>query len=150
MAIKDVRDALLTQIKNDADIIAEFGSNVDYGLGKNISMSLLPKSIRIIQLGIDPEKNTEIGGGYIFANYRFHIVAIFALSSDETVKTAEDRESNYDRLIKKAITKDYELGGSATDVELGRTFFRTHPEKDGVYFVLIEVIVMNYEQESVR
>lgn len=158
MDIKTARDALITQFKNDTDLATEVSNNIDYGLGKKVLTAMLPKSIRVVQIGIgdpqnsDGEQEADFSGGHewVFVPYRFHVVGIFKLSDGENEKSAEDRESTFNRLIRKAICKDRTLGGVANNTDIGRTFFRTHPEDDTVYFVLIEVTVWTYEKADTR
>jgi len=160
MDTKTVRNALITQLKADADILTEFivppasAANIDYGISRDVGPSMLPKSIRVVQLGRgrsenDAEIDAEFGGEYqgVWENYRFHVVAVFAESD---AKKAEDTESTHDRLIRKAITKDYSLGNVVTDLSMGRTFYRTHPERDGIHFVIIETSARKLVNASVR
>jgi len=58
-------------------------------------------------------------------------------------------ESSADRVIRKALAKDYTLQNYAIDIALGRTFFRAIPEKNK-YFVIIELSVRVLEQASIR
>lgn len=158
MEIKTVRDALINALKADPDIISKIGANkVDYGLGRSVKNTMLPRSIRVVQLGRgkteeDAEEIADFGGGsaYVWASYRFHVVVIFQLAEGEDEKDAEDYESDYDRIIRKAISADCTLGGIITDVELGRTILRQHPEKEGIYFVLLEVSALAYESATDR
>jgi len=150
MEIATVRNAIIDQLKNDADIIALCGADaVDYGLGRQFPESL--PALRIIQLGRDEEEEAESGDGdpFIWVNYRFHLAYIFEIQSDEDEKTVEDMESSADRVIRKALAKDYTLQNYAIDIALGRTFFRAIPEKNK-YFVIIELSVRVLEQASIR
>lgn len=158
--IKDIRNAYISQLKADSDIAIEFtvapatGANIDYGISKDVGMSMLPKSLRIVQLGRgttmdNAEIDAEFSGGYqwVWSRYRFNVVATFA---ENDAKKAEDAESKIDRLIRKAITKDYSLGNVVTNVDVGRTFFRSHPDKDGIHFVIIETSALKHERADVR
>lgn len=158
MEIKTVRNALIATIRLDTDIISKFGADkVDYGLGRSVKKIMLPRSIRVVQLGRgkteeDAEEIADFGGGsaYVWASYRFHVVAIFQLAEGEDEKDAEDYESDYDRIMRKAISADCTIGGIVTDVEFGRTILRQHPEKEGIYFVLLEVNALSYESATER
>ena len=160
MEIKTVRNALIDRLKADSGILSKIdAAQIDYGLGRNISgvLASKPVAIRVIQLGRgnttdDAEEAADFGGGqeYVWAKYRFHVVVIFQLVEDETEKDAEDYESDYDRIIRKAISADCTLGGIVTDIELGRTLIRQLPEKDTIYFVLLEVNALVYESSTER
>ncbi len=158
MEIKTVRDALINTLKANPDIISKIGADkVDYGFGRSISKNMLPHSIRVVQLGRgktdeDAEEIADFGGGseYVWASYRFHVVVVFQLVEGEDEKDAEDYESDYDRIVRKAISADCTLGGIVTDVELGRTLIRQLPEKDTIYFVLVEVSALSYESARER
>uniref|UniRef100_A0A6H1ZA52 Tail protein n=1 Tax=viral metagenome TaxID=1070528 RepID=A0A6H1ZA52_9ZZZZ len=152
--IADIRDALITQLKADTDIKDIFSTRIDYGLGRNVTLDMLPNCVRIVQLGrgvtaTDAEIEAEFGSGYtwVWAHYRLHVIAIFEQSNE---KTAEDAESDYDRKLRKAITKDRGLGGLVTDIDIGRTVFRTHPEKDSTHYVILEITALTHERSDVR
>lgn len=158
MEIKTVRDALINALKADPDIVGKIGAaKVDYGLGRNINKNMLPRSIRIVQLGrggtgTEAEETADFGGGteYVWASYRFHVVVIFQLVEGEDERDAEDYESEYDRIVRKAISASPTLGSVVTDIELGRTIIRQLPEKDAIYFILIEVNAIAYESATDR
>ncbi len=157
MDIATVRNALVTTLKGDADLTAEIGASlIDYGLGRKITVDMLPLCIRVKQLGRgdtfeDAEAEDEVGAGkvWVWCLYRFHVVVIFAEKDGETAKQVEDRESTYDRLLRKALSKR-DLGGVVVDVELGRTSLLSHPEKDSIHMVLLEIHAKTHEQQDVR
>jgi len=152
--IATVRNAMITQMKGDTALAAEFlTTQISYGLGNQIKAAdILPKAIRVVQLGRGEETPEEFGGGvtWVSVPYRFHVLALFILDNDETEADGEDRSSSYDRLIRKSISKDTTLGGSVRNTELGRTFFLTHPEKSDMKLVLVEVTATSHEQSDVR
>jgi hypothetical protein len=148
MEIKAVRDAVITQLKADPDVIATVGaSKIGKGIGKKVLSSMLPLSIRVVQLGRgensqDAEVLDEIlgnGNVSVWEMYRFHVVGVFQLADGETEEDAEDIESNLDRIIRKALTTDYSLNDVVSEIILGRTVFRNLPEEDSTYFVIVEV-----------
>ncbi|OPY03571.1 MAG: hypothetical protein A4E60_00236 [Syntrophorhabdus sp. PtaB.Bin047] len=158
MEIKTVRNALINTLKTNPDIISKIGADkVGYGLGRNINKNMLPRSIRVVQLGrggtgTEAEEAADFGGGteYVWAKYRFHVVVVFQLVEGEDEKDAEDYESDYDRIVRKAISANCTLGSVVTDIELGRTLIRQLPEKDTIYFVLLEVNALSYESTTER
>lgn len=158
MEIKTARNALINSLKADPDVTSKIGADkVDYGLGRNVKKEMLPRSIRVVQLGRgktddDAEEVADFGGGseYVWARYRFHVVVIFQLVEGEDEKDAEDYQSDYDRIVRKAVSANCTLGGIVTDIELGRTLIRQLAEKDTIYFVLIEVAALSYESANER
>ena len=155
MEIKTVRDGLVAVLKADPDIISKIGAaQVDYGLPRKINQAMLVKgsAIRVVSRGRGEEEMADSGGGetFVWAPYRFHVVTVFQLTDTEDEKDAEDYESDYDRIMRKAISNGYTLNGIATDVEFGDTVLRQHPEKDTIYFVLLEVTALVYESATER
>jgi len=137
-----VRDAMIVQLKADADLTAQIpAANIDYGLSKNLVKSLLPKSLRIVSVRIDEDELAEYGAGYqwYWRPYVFNAVVIFALDDTQDEKDGEDYESLYDFVLRKALTKEFSLGGAALKIELGKTFFFTHDEQEKVRMVLLQV-----------
>jgi hypothetical protein len=158
MEIKTVRNALINTLKTNPDIISKIGADkVGYGLGRNINKNMLPRSIRVVQLGrggtgTEAEEAADFGGGteYVWVSYRFHVVVIFQLVEGEDERDAEDYESEYDRIARKAISASTTIGSVVTDIKLGRTLIRQLAEKDTIYFVLIEVTAIAYESATER
>lgn len=144
-----VRNAIVSQLQADPDIISYIGaSNVDYGLGRAYPETL--PAVRIIQSGREEEDDFE-SGDYdprVWAWYKFYLVCFF---TEDSAKDAEDYESLYDRIIRKALTKNYRLGGVVTEMQIGRTFYRSIPErKPPTYSVIIELAAKTIEQVSTR
>lgn len=153
MEIATVRNGLIAQMQADADLIAEVpAADIDYGLGKSIGVSLLPRSIRVVQLGRGVEILSEYAAGvqWFWVPYRFHVVTIFGLSTGETEKDAEDIESTLDRLVLKAIGQDFTIGGIAAKSYFGRTVPLVHPEKDDIRMLVTEVDVLCHERSDTR
>lgn len=156
MEIKTVRTGIIEAIKADAEVIERIGADqVDYGLGRKIKESMFSGkgvAVRVVQLGRGEETPADYGAGttYVWSQYRFHVVAVFQLSESEDEKDAEDYESDYDRIIRKALSVGYSLKDFATKVKFGRTILRQLPEKDTIYLVLLEVTVEVYESETAR
>jgi hypothetical protein len=154
MEAATIRNAMIVQMQGDTSLTAEFTTaSISYGLGKQIKATdLVPRSIRVVQLGRGEEVEAEWGGGkaWVRVPYRFHVVILFMIDDTQTEKDAEDNSSKYDRLIRKAISKDSTIGGVVESSQIGRTFFLTHPEKDNAKIVLIEVTAISHEQSDVR
>lgn len=157
MDIATVRNGLISQLQVDPDVITKFGaSKVDYGLGKKLTEDMFPQSIRIKQRGRgttedNAEEFAETGDGnsYVWCRYPFYIVVIFQLSDDEDEKDAEDYESEYDRIVRKALA-DCTLNNVVTTCEFGRSFLRTHAEDEKVRFVVIEATAITLERADTR
>lgn len=147
-----VRNGTIVCLQGYAPLIAEIAANkIDYGLGRNITKALTPKSIRVVQVRIDDDEFAESGSGgsySIWRPYVMHVVAIFEIDATGTEKTAEDDASKYDGLMRKALTNEPTLGGTATKIRIGRTFFLTHAEQEKVKMVLLEVTALKRVQSS--
>jgi hypothetical protein len=161
MDIAIIRNAMITQMQGNAALTAEIAADkIGYGMPRNIGTSLLPRSIRVIQLGRgsspDGQGRAEVMGGFgggiqkVWASYIFHVVCVFGLDDTDDEKDAEDLEALLDKLIRQALTSDYTLGGTVTDITLGRTIPLTHVEKDDIRMIVIEVGARTYERADAR
>ncbi len=158
MDIATVARAIQTTLKNDADVTAQVPANMIFrGLGKTIPKSRLPKSINIIQIGIGetPEEGEEesewaAGKEWVWVHHLLNIAAILTIDDTQDDEDGEDLESTVDRVIRKALTTGYTLGGVVSYLTLGKTLFFTHPDKERTYGVRLAIDAVTHEQTDVR
>lgn len=151
MTIETVRNAVIAQLAGDTDLVAVFGSDIDYGLGRK-----MPDSTRAIRVSMDnpardEDEEEDFGDGdvTIYAAFNFLVAAIFKITPEsETSKDVEDYSSDFDRLMRKALA-DKSAGGIVSDIILGRTFITALPEKNQ-HFVVVEIKVKAFEGAATR
>jgi hypothetical protein len=152
MPIATPRNAIINMFKASSEVTSIVPTTkITKGFGKTIRAIDLPRSIHVVQLsrGEDEEGDFSKTIKSVWATYNYHVVMAFELDADEGPEDAEDYESQYDELIRKIIGADFTIGGSVSNSGIGRSFFRMHPGKDGVYLVVVEVSVRVHEQVAV-
>lgn len=141
MSSELIQNAIVNQLKADAPVAAEFGTNISKGMGRNFDFSANSRGIRVYQM-VENFNRDQLPGVYQTAVYPFLIIVLF-YEPDEAL--GETRKTQYSALVRKAINKDQSLGDLCMDATLGDTRFYFHPDIDGAYYMAIPLAVKAQE-----
>jgi len=150
MAIATIRNSIIVFLKADANVTALCAAaNIDYGLDRDLLTSYLPKSIRVVQAGIDSEKLVSFSGTQSFEEPdAFTIIAFREFESTDTAKTVEDWASDMTYAVRNCFRKNITLGGTVRKVQIGRSLFLTHATKAKVRMILTEIMAIKRVQAA--
>lgn len=141
MSAEAIQNAIVTQLKADTPVAAEFGVNISKGMGRNFDFVVQSKGIRIYQM-LENFNQDEIPNITENAVYPFLVIVLFYEPNEDT---GETRKTQYSSLVRKAMEKDYTIGGTAYNSRVGDTRFYFHPEIEGAYYMAIPLTAMKRE-----
>lgn len=144
MSATTAHNAILTQLQNDTVLNNEFGSNILKGLTK---IDNIPADGRVLRVGFvssdELESKEELSGTTTRAVYGFLISVGFY--EPDTAK-ADERKTEYDRIIRNAIDSDRSFGGAVMETtEMGRMIFAEVGESEGYYIGVMPLVVEKFE-----
>ena len=144
MSATTVHNAIINQFQNDTDIQNEFGSNISKGLAK---INHIPSTGRVLMVGFinsnELESQEELSATKTRCVYGF-LVSVGFYEPD--MAKAEERKTEYDRIIRNAIDRDRSFGGTVLETtEMGRLTFAEVIEAEGYYIGVMPLVVERFE-----
>ncbi len=138
MSATVIQDKIVTILKADTTIAAEFGTMINKGAALNFDFQKDSKGIYVYLMMENFNYNT-VTHTSMQVTYPFMLPVVFYESNDAT---AEDRKTSYSTMIRKALDADVTLGGLAITLRVGDPRYHFHPEANGQNYIAIPVMVM--------
>lgn len=147
MSVKIVHDAILASAQADTALSTEFGSEIKKGFEKELALSKIGKAMRVSFVS-SGEVSTGLSNSRVLAIYGFNIGIGFY---DPDPVSAEDRKSEYDKMLRDWVDSDLSFGGVCLELSsLGTMGFTEDEFGDGYYFGTVPLICQKYEQTGNR
>lgn len=145
MSAEIVQQKIIDQLKADASITTEFGTNVSAGVGRNFKFNAGSRGIRVY-LSLENFTRTTLPNRKQDAVYPFLMIIMF-YEVDEV--KGEERKTKYSKMVRVAIEKDFTLSGTVYDLRLGDTRYYFDPNIEGSYFLVVPLMAKKKEDVGI-